>query len=219
LPDHGEVWSLPWEAEEDSGVLRLTTHGVRLPYRLEKSIRLMGHGTIRFDYEVANPTSFPMPFLWSSHPLFAVRPGMRLELPVTSMRVFSAPAFSAHHGDLIPWPCFNGLDLSCVLQPDAGVAVKLFSSALSAGWTELSDPADGAAVRFEFDPTLVTHLGLWINYGGWAGVLGAAPYFNLGLEPCIGAPDTLDTAVDHWRAYGELPPRSCSAWWLEMTVS
>jgi galactose mutarotase-like enzyme len=219
LPDHGEVWSLPWETEEDGDVLRLTTHGVRLPYWLEKAIRLTGDGGIRFDYRASNPTPFPMPFLWSSHPLFAIRPGMRLELPATSMRVFSAPSFPAHHGDRIPWPRFDELDLGRVPRPDAGVAVKLFSPPLAEGWAELSDPLDGAAFCFEFDPQLVTHLGLWVNYGGWAGAPGADPYFNLGLEPSIGAPDTLDTAVHHWRAYGELPPHGSRSWWLQMTLS
>ena len=96
--------------------------------------------------------------------------------------------------------------------------MKLFSPPLSEGWAALSDPADGAAFRVSFDPTLVTHLGLWLNYGGWAGAAGAEPYYNLGLEPCIGAPDTLDTAVDHWGEYGALPPKGSQAWWLQMTL-
>ena len=219
LPDHGEVWSVPWDADVKGDVLNLTTHGVRLPYRLEKSIRLTGNGGIRFDYRAINPTAYPVPFLWSSHPLFAIRPGMCLKLPVDAMRVFSAPAFPAHHGDRIPWPRSDELDLSRVPQPDAGVAVKLFSPPLSEGWAELSDPADGAAFRFTFDPTRVTHLGLWLNYGGWAGAIGAQPYFNLGLEPCIGAPDTLDTAVNHWGEYGVLPPKGSQTWWLQITLS
>ena len=215
VPDHGEVWSIPWRAEVKNDCLRLVTHGVRLPYRLEKTIRLLGNGGIRFEYLAANPTPFPMPFLWSSHPLLAIRPGMRLKLPVETTRVCSAPSYPARHGDHVPW----GPDLSCVPQKDAGIAVKLFSPPLTEGWAELLDPADGAAFRFAFDPAQVTHLGLWINYGGWAGVPGAAPYFNLGLEPCIGAPDSLDAAVHGWQSYGELPPHGTRVWWLEITVA
>jgi galactose mutarotase-like enzyme len=192
---------------------------VRLPYRLEKSIRLLGDGRVRFTYRATNLSPFPMPFLWSSHPLFALRPDMEIHLPVAQLRVFAAPSFPARHGDVIPWPHFNDRDLSRAPQPDAGLAVKLFASSLTEGWAALSDPADGAALRFEFDPHLVTHLGLWLNYGGWAGVPGAAPYFNLGLEPCIGAPDTLDTAVNHWGEYGLLPPGASLDWWLSITVS
>ena len=219
LPDHGEVWSLPWAARIDGQALHLTAHGVRLPYRFEKSIRLLGNGRARFDYRAANLTPFPMPFLWSSHPLFAARPGMRLTLPVTRVRAQSAPAFAAHHGEVIPWPLAGDLDLSLIPQPAAGLAVKLFTPVLDAGWAELSDPSDGAAFRFDFNPALVTHLGLWLNYGGWAGAPGAEPYFNLAIEPCIGAPDALDTAFEHWREYAVLPPNGSLDWWLEMTLS
>jgi len=218
LPDHGEVWALPWAVRLGGEILRLSTYGVRLPYRLEKSIRLLGGGKVRFDYKASNLSPFPMPFLWSSHPLFALRPGMEIRLPTPRLRVFAAPTpgFPAHHGDLVDWP---HPDLTPVPGPDAGLIAKLFSPPLTEGWAELVDSADGAAFRFEFDPGQVTHLGLWLNYGGWAGVPGAAPYFNLGLEPCIGAPDTLDTAVDHWGEYGLLPPTGSLAWWLQMAVS
>jgi len=36
IPDHDEVWSIPWAWDEQSGRLHLRTHGVRFPYRLEK---------------------------------------------------------------------------------------------------------------------------------------------------------------------------------------
>jgi galactose mutarotase-like enzyme len=219
LPDHGEVWSIPWRARQEGESLRLTTYGVRLPYRLEKSIRLLGEGRTRFDYRATNLTPFPMPFLWSSHPLLALRPGMRLHLPVTEMSVYDASSAPDCRGDTIAWPRFEDRDLSQVPEPDAGVAVKLFPPPLSEGWAELCDPADSARFRFEFDPRLVTHLGVWINYGGWAGVPRAEPYFNLGLEPCIGAPDRLDTAVHQWGAYGQLPPGGRLEWWLRISVA
>lgn len=222
LPDHGEVWSLPWAARVEGDALCLSTHGVRLPYRLEKRIALHDGGRIRFEYIAVNPTPFPMPFLWSSHPLFALRPGIELDVPVDRVRVFSTPSFPARHGDVIPWPRFEGMELNRAPAPHdshMGIATKLFSAPLSEGWAVLRDPADGAAFRFDFDPTAVTHLGLWLNYGGWAGAVDAAPYFNIAIEPCIGAPDDLDVAVNHWHEHGLLPPGGSSGWWLQMTVT
>lgn len=219
LPDHGEVWSIPWETDVSDDTLHLTTHGIRLPYRLEKAIRLTGGGGLRLEYRAVNLTPFPMPFVWSSHPLFQVRAGMRLELPVATMRVFSAPSFPAAPGESIPWPRFKDSDLGRVPEPSIRMAVKLFSLPLTEGWAALSDPADGAAFRFEFDPQLITHLGLWVNYGGWSGAPGAEPYFNVGVEPCIGAPDSLEIAVREWGEYGVLSPRGSLAWWLQMTLS
>ncbi len=221
LPDHGEVWSIPWSARVDGERLQLETHGVRLPYRLHKSIRLPGDGRVRLDYRAYNLTPFPMPFVWSSHPLFAIRPGMRIELPAERVKVHAAPAFPrpVHHGDSLPWPGRSGLDLATVPQPSAGLAIKLFTPPLTEGWAALSDPSDGAGFRFDFDPALVPQVGVWLNYGGWAGAPKAKPYFNLTLEPCIGAPDDLDTAVSRWGEFGVLTPGEAREWWLDVTLA
>ena len=185
VPDHGEVWSLPWSVQVNGGVLHVPTHGVRLPFRLEKTLRLLGNATARFDYRATNLSPFPMPFVLSSHPLLALRPGMVLSLPITNLCVYSAPSFPALPGQVIPWPRFDDLDLSLVPPADAGLSAKLFSPPLTAGWADLADPVDGTQFRFEFDPAQVTHLGLWLNYGGWARLTGLAPYYKLGLEPWI----------------------------------
>ena len=218
LPDHGEIWSIPWTATVEGEMLHLVTQGRRLPYRFEKSIRLLGDGAACFRYRLVNLSRFPMPFIWSSHPMLAIRPGMQLTLPVESMRVFYAPAFPAQSGQVIAWPRFQDLDLSRVPEPGAGMAVKLFSPRLSEGWAALADPEDGANFRFEFDPAAVTHFGLWLNYGGWTGVPGTEPYFNLAPEPCIGGAGALDTAME-WQEYGLLPANGTQQWWLRVIVS
>ena len=39
-PDHGEVWTLPWEHSLSGSSVRLWVNGVRFPYRLEKEMSL-----------------------------------------------------------------------------------------------------------------------------------------------------------------------------------
>ncbi|MBO9362931.1 MAG: hypothetical protein J7452_12100 [Thermoflexus sp.] len=63
----------------------------------------------------------------------------------------------------------------------------------------------------------VTHLGLWINAGGWSGA-GTPPYRNLALEPGIGAPDDLTAAMQEWGSFGVLPPLREAEWSLTVTV-
>lgn len=237
LPSHGEVWALPWDAKieqsdrneenEDTEdkeipeVLHLSTHGMRLPYRLEKRIHIQENGRIHFDYCATNLSHEPMPFLWSLHPLLNISPGMEISIPVEQMRVVSAPSFPANFADMIPWPNHESMELDRVPEPDSDIATKLFSRKLPVGWVELSDPATKAAIRFEFDPTVVTHLGLWLNYGGWSGVADpeAEPAFNIAIEPGIGAPDSLTTAVKHWQQYGVLPPKGSRQWWFQISIS
>ena len=41
VPDHGEVWSLPWRYEVHEDSVDLSVHGVRFPYRLQKKIHFV----------------------------------------------------------------------------------------------------------------------------------------------------------------------------------
>ena len=82
IPDHGEVWSIPWQAELRDGALHLRTHGVRFPYRLEKRLSFDGDGALLIHYRAENLSPFPFRFAWTAHPLFRVNPGTRIELPL-----------------------------------------------------------------------------------------------------------------------------------------
>ena len=63
----------------------------------------------------------------------------------------------------------------------------------------------------------VPQVGIWINNRGWAPP-GRRPYFNLGLEPAIGAPDRLDEAVRDWKTAETLAPGGERGWELEVRL-
>jgi hypothetical protein len=200
IPDHGEVWSLPWSHQVEADRLRLRVHGVRFPYTFEKSVELRPPGAIRLRYALTNHAPFPFRFLWSAHPLLAPRSGMRIHLPAeTRVRVdwskndrLGGPL--AEH----PWPLTrdrNGqeVDLGLILGPETEQVDKLYTTRLRDGWCALHDPVDGFYVAMLFQPERVPYVGLSINLGGWP--LDRPPYYNVGLEPCNGYPDRLDLAV------------------------
>lgn len=243
LPDHGELWSVPWEFEILADRIRLCAAGRRLPYRMEKEVSLRRNGRVRLDYRLTHLSPHTMSFVWSSHPLLRIRSGMRIELPAESVRICSTRGMDVSDGQILSWPVphdaavhgrrqqthgplpsgswpqHQGRDLAVVPESTAGIAAKLFTTVLKEGRAGLTDPTDGAAIHFEFDPEQITHVGVWMNYGGWSGVPGAPPYFNLGLEPCIGAPDRLDVAVNDWRQFGELRGHGSRDWWLEIHLT
>ena len=218
LPDHGEVWSLPWQVSEDDEELHLAVSGVRLPYWLEKTLTL-DDGCLRCDYRLANPTSFPMAFVWSSHPTFAVQPGLRLHLPATSVQVEGALGpFPARAGETVAWPVVGGVDRSILPPRDAGTATKLFAMKLDGGRVALEEPESGARIALHFDPELIPNVGLWMNFGGWAGIPDVPNYYNLAIEPCIGAADSVTDAMHNGTA-GWLPAHGERRWWLEFRVA
>ena len=143
---------------------------------------------LELDYALANTGEGELSFVWCLHALLAVEPGMQLELP----------------------------DETRVVPEPTGVAWKEFVGPLERGEVSVR-AADGEALRFAFDPREIPFLGLWQNFAGWAGVTGAAPYFNLGVEPSIGDADALADARARGTA-GLLPPNATRAWRVTLTL-
>ena len=82
--------------------------------------------------------------------------------------------------------------------------------------TAVLDPTGTHSFTFRFWPNEISHVGLWMNYGGWSGC-GSEPYFNLGLEPCIGGADGLPNAKNIGE-YALLPAKQSRDWMLELLI-
>ena len=67
LPDHGEVWSIPWQLEASDKELHLAVYGVRFPYKLEKWVSFASDSTLRIRYRLTNLSNFDFDFLWAAH--------------------------------------------------------------------------------------------------------------------------------------------------------
>jgi hypothetical protein len=230
IPDHGELWSQPWTVEgvESSSArvaLKMACYGVRFPYRFERTLTLSADApTIKFDYQVTNLTTADMPFIWSIHPILRIETGMHLTLPhgVTTVRVgYATSDIFGETGTDLPWPVVTeNIDLSRVPAAEFGQAVKLHTPPLTGAQpveTSLRTADGRHGFTFRFHPDEITHVGLWLNYGGWSGC-GSAPYFNLGLEPCIGGADDLETA--HRRnEFALLEAKQTRCWSMEAIVN
>ncbi len=62
-PDHGEVWSIPWDMEIKDNELSCSVRGIHLPYDLEKTYTFSSESGFRIDYRVNNLSDVAMPFL------------------------------------------------------------------------------------------------------------------------------------------------------------
>jgi galactose mutarotase-like enzyme len=198
VPDHGELWTLPWRAEPRPDGLRLETRGVRFPYTFEKHIALTPDG-FATTYRVQNPTPFPFKCFWSTHPLLAATPETRILLPAR-VRVRVEISFTGRLGPLLsehPWPrttdrAGKEVDLSLMGRKGQAEADKLYTTPVAEGWAALHDGATDQWLAFTFDPQQVPLVGFWANRSGWP---SDRPCYNLALEPCSGCPDRLDIAV------------------------
>lgn len=229
IPDHGELWTLPWATSLEGETLVLRVHGVRFPYRLEKRLTLE-LGTLRIDYRLDNHSTFPLRYLWSAHPLFAVRPGMRVLLP-DGVRVrvdWSKHDRLGPFGTEHPWPqgtLADGSPVALDRLPVAGAdtADKVYTTRLpdraDAGWCALHDPATGDYLALRFDARRVPYIGVWLNMDAWPlqPRAGEGPCYNAALEPCTGYPDLLDRAVARDEA-ATLAASATNRWTVRLEV-
>jgi galactose mutarotase-like enzyme len=223
LPDHGEVWSVPWEWELSGSSARLRCRCRQLPLVFYKEIRLKEESVL-ISYKVQNTSAEEVDYLWSSHPLLSIRPGDRVMVPPEVQEVFIDQSHTGRlgsFGDRTSWPLTvdrNGLaaDLSLLLPPEANTAEKYFTPRLSQGWCALYSPSSNHSITFRFDPKIIPFVGMWINQGGWP-TDSAFKHYTVALEPCSGAPDSLEKAAQ-FRQTSALAGKESRSWGLEIQL-
>ena len=219
LPDHGEVWSLPWEHQVEGDTLVMRVRGVRLPYLLEKRLSIPSENTLRIDYVLTNDTPSDMHFLWAAHVMANIEEGSRILLPsccTTAMTALSKSGRMGRYGDTVSWPEFTGPD-GTRHRGDAGRAASVadmekyyFRDPLDEGWCAVRSPG-GRLLALSFPVSTVPYLGILLNEHAWD------DRYNIFLEPCTASFDRIDAA----RLRGQssaVKARSTYEWHLCMTV-
>jgi hypothetical protein len=223
LGQHDEVTHLPWDAEivaDDPAevAVRLTVRTQRLPLRLTKVLRLRSGSTrLEIDEELSNTAPVPTHAMWGQHLAFGrpfLQPGSRLRLP-RGVRVrphpvaINPPRRRVAPGGPYGWPAVPAdgggqTDLSVVPEP-GGPSDIVYLAGFTAGWYELHRP-DGAAVRVEWDASVLPYLWLWQELGASAGYPWWGRAYVLGIEPFSSWPTNgLAEAVANGTALA-LPP-------------
>jgi galactose mutarotase-like enzyme len=225
LPDHGELWGAAWTSSVFDGpegtTLAGSARGTVFPYEFHRQITLNpDEPVVRLQYLLRHTGQEPFPWIWSCHPLLNVQPGTVLSLPgVTHMKVAAVHGRKDwQEGDVISWPGAIGGDGGSFIFPANGNwAAKLFGDLGTDGRMMVTDPRRGERLELVVQPGEVPQVGVWINCRGWAPA-GGTSYYNLALEPCIGAPDRLDLAVLEWHTEQTLRPGEERQWSLEVRL-
>jgi hypothetical protein len=210
LPDLGEWTHASWkviELRSDALVMEMTGHA--LPYSAVKTIRFADERTIEFRYSVRNGGQFPLRYIWSAHPLFAVEGKYQIALPPGEMMFRLFPPDKRVYS----WPALNGRNLSAEWIP-RGTTLKVFVTGLTEGWCALVLPKH--TLRFDFDLHTLPVVGIWFDNFGFPRD-SARPFRCIALEPCTSPSDLLDNLGAH--AYPRIPPGELREWSMQMTVA
>jgi galactose mutarotase-like enzyme len=221
LPDHGEVWAVPWTLHPGDGeTLRTSVDGRALPYRLVRGLALGGPRAMTVRYALANLGADPLHYLWAAHPQFACDPGATIVLPDEVREVVNVmpPPWGAEWG--VPgarheWPRMVGASgqthaVDTVGSPALQRGRKFYilpdAPISRAG---LHDPVARCSLWLEWDAAAAPYCGVWIDEG----MLNARP--SVAIEPTTGYYDTLNTAWNN-RRLAVVEPGAVATW--ELTV-
>lgn len=226
IQDHGELWSqVPkFEIVERAETLTLRTRwqGVALPYTFTRTVTLAPNSSvIRANYEVVNNANQSINYVWSIHPLLSIDPGMVLALPHSARFhvAGSIPQDLVSPEQTVQYPfAARGLNFPTLPETSAGCAIKIWSDPLPAGEGWAAIHANDGELQMRWDVALLPQVAAWMNFGAWAAD-GGTPYYNLGLEPCIGAQDSLADAVTQYNLFATVSPRGSKTWWLEIELT
>lgn len=197
LPDHGEVWAMPWSVESDGDQIVLSVEGKALPYRLTRTLDYAAQDTLRLIYHLLNTGSERMPYIWAAHPQFDCGSSAEIILPGHVSRVCNTTAEEWGWGapeTQYDWP--EAVDasgqparLDKVGPASLRKARKVYAlpdTRLS--WMGLLRKPFEDWLRMSWPAESVPYFGLWVDEGALSHASVVTP------EPTTGFYDSLVTA-------------------------
>jgi galactose mutarotase-like enzyme len=175
LPDHGEVWNVPWKVDSEAlefGILKTSVRLEISPFDFERTIDLH-ENKIQISYKLKNYSPEERQFLWAIHPLLRLQADDQLELPASTRALLNGAAWVDSVGSAIPEKNSD----------------KIFAVPVSEGLAAIGNPVTGDRLEFEWNPAENNTLGLWLTRGGWHG------HHHFALEPTNAYSDALDLAA------------------------
>ena len=229
LPDHGEIWSLPWAVTEAEQGLSATVAGKLFDYHFSRKLSLRNRKLL-IEYSVTNVGDTAITYMWSAHPLFVIDEDMKIEITGTPKMSkefgyggrIGADGDNWYGGHLTEhvWPKVLGADgrindMSEV-SLDKVLTDKVVLDAPDDGLVTLKKLSSGRSLTMKFSPLEIPFLGICYNFGAWP--LTGEPATWVALEPTTGKTDRLDECAELDCAR-ELAPKSSSTWSLEIELN
>ena len=197
VPDHGEVWSEPWEVDSAAWAGGMLKTSVRLkisPFEFERTVGLH-EDEIHLGYRLNNLGAQAEAFLWAFHPLLNSQEGDQLELPASTRALLNGAGW---------------VDAAPLTIPENNSA-KVFAQPVTEGLAGIRNRLTGDRLEFVWNPVENNTLGLWLTRGGWHG------HHHFAIEPANGDNDTLALAAGRNRC-GIVPASDSVSWQIRLRV-
>lgn len=204
LPDHGELWTVPWDVDPDH-LERTIAHGPDSRCAFARTVSLGPGPVVRFDYAVT-AGDVDTPYLWVAHPQLCAPVGSRVVLEREPARVLDVDTGSDARWE--QW-CSELAQMDTVA---AGDSRKFYLEPADRVGSAVLMMADGRTLTMRWDPLLLPYLGVWFDRSKYSHEDVVA------LEPSTGWYDSAERALaaDHVL---RIPAGGTATWWLEIALS
>lgn len=217
-PDHGEIWSTPFDFRVENNRVVMACAGGILPWRYEKILELK-EDRLHCSYRITNMGETVFPYLWAFHCLVNYRSDMELVFPggVEQVEnVCDSPALGKA-GTVYRFPDDETADGS--IRSFGRVPPTLPRSAekfyvrgrVTQGKCGYRYPSEDVTALVEYDAAKLPYLGFWCTAGGFRGD------YNCALEPASAYYDSIPTAVNN-HAVSVLHPGETISFSIRVTL-
>ncbi|WGS65104.1 aldose epimerase family protein [Marinitoga aeolica] len=209
LPDHGELWSIPWKCKKIHNSIFCEVKSPKFNYIFKRTIEL-NNNSITFNYSVKNLNNHLFRGFWAFHGLLAIDNNSEIILDGIN-KVLNIKKDSKYLGNgenICDYPIYNNYYLNKFLPVESKNTEKFY----------LLDKIDSAEVTLNNNKLLyeiyfkdIPYVGVWKNEGGFKGE------YNCAIEPCNGFYDSLEIAKKHGK-YLTFEPNEEKNWCLTITL-
>ena len=217
LPDHGELWSIPWRVAEVGAGLTTEAEGTALPYIFTRTISLK-ENTVHLEYQVINLGDKLLYGLWAFHGLVTCDQSTRLILPETQGVItvhnskLLGPIGTKHSFPITIDQAGNLYRLDQISPRSAEKTEKIYlEGTIEKGEAALILNNGQLEYKLIFPKDRVPYMGIWINEGGFKGE------YNCALEPSTGYYDSLEIA-HKLGSIQPINPGETRQWYLDIQL-
>ncbi|MEI6856181.1 DUF5107 domain-containing protein [Psychrilyobacter sp.] len=216
IPDHGEVWTMPWKVEIKGKKAYLEVTSEKFQYTLKKTINLVDN-KIKIDYQVINFGSDDLAYIWAPHMLLNCDENTKIVVPNHLDKVISLESSSTHLEYMkeynYPYTIDKNneiFDLSMVEKLDKNNCEKFYFLEQTS-WSKIINLKTNESVIVRVPVDKVPYLGVWRTQGGYRGD------YNIALEPCTGIYDSVEDGIKRNKIQ-RVKKKTSNTWWLELEL-
>jgi galactose mutarotase-like enzyme len=208
LPDHGEIWSIPWKCRIIDKSIVCTVMSIKFQYIFERKIHLKKN-FITFEYSVKNIGNKKFRGFWTFHGLLAIDEKSELLLNIDKIINVHDSKFLGNIGNICAYPIHKGYRVNKFLPKSSKNTEKFF---LLSKIDKAGIILNNGRLKVIYDLKEIPFLGIWKNEGGFK------KEYNCALEPSNGFYDSMEI-VKKTGKYMEFLPDKKIEWKFSIGVT